>query len=85
MLKKVLGLYLFSVVHTSVLGGLCFSFDDNELIVSHNLLILSLDFTYQGRTLSVKNIWICLPEEYKNIHPIHQAWHSKTQFVMTTK
>lgn len=60
-------------------------FDNNEVTVSYIVLMLGLDFTYQGRTMSVKNTRIWLPEEYKNIQPIHQARHSKTQFVMTTK
>lgn len=66
-------------------GTLGLFFDDNVVTVSYNVLMLGLDFTYQGRTMSVKNTRIWLPEEYKNIQPIHQAGHSKTHFVMTTK
>lgn len=73
-----------SVFSSSHFSSGCFS-DANEVTVSYNVLMLGLRFTYQGRTMSVKSTGLCLPEEYKNIQPIHQAGHSTTQFVMTTK
>lgn len=60
-------------------------FDVNEVTVSYNALMLGLPLTYQGSTMSVKTTELCLPEEYKNIQPIHQAGHGTTGFVMTTK